>query len=101
MKVEHQRSRRARTLKVRVTPQEYAALVGLAKEAGSVSALVRRQVFGARNETWLLLGRIHATVVLLARGVGDKGDTLPAVQVLAYLVTIERQLTGLMKEATS
>jgi hypothetical protein len=101
MKAEHQRPRRARTLKVRVTREEYAALVELAKEAGSVSALVRRQVFGERNETLLLLGRIHAAVLLVARGVGDGSDTLSAVRVLAYLVAIERQLTGLIKEATS
>ena len=83
-------------IKVYVTPEERRKLVLLASGERSVSAFIRKQMFGQKSETTLRVGRIHSDVLQIARAVVEENDTLSVMTLLAYMVAIERELYELV-----
>lgn len=87
---------RTKVIKLRVTAAEHAALTGLGKPLGGVSALIRRRCLDPvssepSRDAIRELARLAHNLNLIA----VQARTLPAnrtVEVIAHLIAIERRL---------
>ena len=88
---------RSKFLKLRVSEQELAKLKRLGKSAGGISALIRSHVFetdvaDAQNDAIRELARLARHCTALAAE-ARRFEPTQAVQILAHLLAIERELT--------
>ena len=91
-----QAAKKTKLLKLRLTAAEHLTLSGLASGDASVSAFVRKQLFGRTSEVVFRLASIHAGVLQIARTATQEKDTFGVVQILARLGAIERAITELV-----
>jgi len=96
--VTHFNSGRKKVVRTRVTDEEHATLTRLGKSEGGVSALVRRHLLGqgltdARREALRELARLARGFNSIAIGT-QRFDPARAVEVIAWLVIVERELNG-------
>jgi len=85
-------------VKIRVNDAEHAALTRMGKAVGGISALIRRHLLkhGDKEMRWEALrelARLSRNLSLIAR----ETKHFPAsrsVEILAWLITIDRQLTS-------
>ena len=95
---------RKRVVKVRVNDAEHAALTRMGKDGGGVSALVRRHLLkqGDKEMRWEALrelARLCRNLSFIAR---ETKHFPPgrAVEILAWLITIDRQLNWAIQQLT-
>lgn len=99
------KSGRRRFIKVRVNEIEYSRLTKRGKSEGGISALVRNHLLGegikdARREAIRELARLARNFNTLAIEV-NRYDAPRAVEVLLWLVAIERELTRAIDALTT
>ena len=98
-------SRKTKSVRWRLTPEEYGQLTELARAEASVSALMRKRIFTPRFSGWplndvLTLARIEAALIEIARlwrNHSEIGSVLPG---LAQLFAIEQRLDELLTRHT-
>jgi hypothetical protein len=99
------RPTRERFIKLRVSPEEYAALEAKAQAAGlTMSALLRDHVGKVRirdRETErrrvAMLNRINANLNMIAKWVNTHKGAADAVIVQAHIVALEAEITRLLE----
>lgn len=98
-------SGRKRFVRIRVNDEEHATLTRLGKSEGGVSALVRRHLLGqgvtdARREALRELARLARGFNSIAIGT-QRFDPARAVEVIAWLVIMERELNGAIQRLST
>jgi uncharacterized protein YlxW (UPF0749 family) len=90
-------------IRVRVSEEEYAALVAKGAAVGGMSQLLRDHLGQVRirhradeRQRLSLLNRLNANLNMLAKWVNTYKSAADAVQVMVYLADIERELGRLV-----
>jgi len=96
---------RKKIVKVRVTDAEHATLTRLGREEGGVSELIRHHLLGygvvdARREALRELARLARNFNYIAAAT-QSYDPARAVEVIAWLVVIEREIRGAIQRLST
>jgi len=97
--------KRDRNIKLRVTEDEYHALIARAGRTRGVASFIRDRLFkGAHSEhianerpRVLLLARVHANLVLIARAIQER-NLVEQIEIISHLVALERAIEGRKRE---